>query len=110
MGRFSKRTWLIARKKLIGDGTIDQDEAGSQVAPSRDTTTETSSDEQIIADLRKRLKELEKNSETKFKSSIANTISDMTVDQAISGLNRINQVKVLKFIQAKSNTNNNHFA
>ena len=105
-----KDKFFVARKKLISDGTIDQDEAGCQVAPSKDTTTETSSDEQIIADLRKELKELEKNSETKFKSSIANAISDMTVDQAISGLNRINQVKVLKFIQAKSNTDINHSA
>ena len=64
--------FFVARKKLISDGTIDQDEAGCQVAPSKDTTTETSSDEQIIADLRNELKELEKNSETKLKSTIRN--------------------------------------
>ena len=80
--------FFVARKKLISDGTIDQDEAGCQVAPSKDTTTETSSDEQIIADLRKELKELEKNSETKSKSTITETTFDMTGDQAISGLNR----------------------
>ena len=42
----------------------------------------------IIAHLRKESKELEKNSETKSKSTIAKTTFDMTVDQAISGLNR----------------------
>ena len=42
----------------------------------------------IVAHLRKESKELEKNSETKSKSTIAITTFDMTVNQAISGLNR----------------------
>ena len=100
--------FFIARKKLINDGTIVQNEASSKDAQSKDTTTKTSSNEQIIADLRMELKKLEKNSETKLKSTIANITSDMTVNQAISGLSRIHQTKVLKFIQAKSSSNANN--
>jgi len=42
----------------------------------------------IVAHLRKESKELEKNSETKSKSTIAKTTFDTTVNQAISGLDR----------------------
>ena len=97
--------FFIARKKLINDGTIVQNEASSKDAQSKDTTTKTNSNEQIIADLRMELKKLEKNSETKLKSNVT---SDMTVNQAISGLSRIHQTKVLKFIQAKSSSNANN--
>ena len=86
--------FFIARKKLTNDGTIDQNEATSKDTPSKDTTTKTSSDEQIIANLRMELKKLEKINETKPISTIANITSDMTVNQAISGLSRINQTKV----------------